>query len=329
MKVICVGSASKDIFFPTSEGQVIETPEDLESQKKFVFELGAKYHISKRFESLGGCAANQAVGLSRLRILTNCYSTIGDDHIGRWIKDKFFREGISEEFIWTEPDCLSGLSAIVVNKETGDRIIFSNQEANEKLRVIPKRLKEAGLISITDLSGDWRKTLDEIIKIGVENNIKITFNPRGINIKEDSKKISEIAKDLEILFLNKDEAIELLSNVGMETSNNEVEIIKKISSFGSKIIAITDGANGAWAYSGGNIAFAKPLPQNAIDSTGAGDAFSSGFMAAYLKEKNLEECLRWGVANGGNVVNFYGGVEGLLIENDIVEKIKEIKTEIL
>ena len=53
MKVICVGSTSKDIFFPTSEGQVVDTPEDLESQKKFVFELGAKYHISDRFESLG------------------------------------------------------------------------------------------------------------------------------------------------------------------------------------------------------------------------------------------------------------------------------------
>ena len=41
--VICIGASTQDIFFPTAEGKIIETPEDVTSQRKIAFELGAKY----------------------------------------------------------------------------------------------------------------------------------------------------------------------------------------------------------------------------------------------------------------------------------------------
>lgn len=327
MKIICIGSTIKDIFFPTNEGTVIDVPEDLTAQKKIFFELGAKYRINDRFESLGGCGANQSAGLSRLGVRVSCYTSIGDDLIGEWIKGEFSKEEIDQELITVENNCLSGLSAIIVDEKSADRIIFSNHEANERLAIIPEKIKDADFISVTDLSGDWKKSVDEVTKAGAENNIKIAFNPRGTNIKEDSKKISEIAGKSEIFFVNKDEAIELVFNLAIETDGKETDLIKEIKKFGPGIVAITDGENGAWGYDGENLIYAEALPEKAVDSTGAGDAFSSGFLAAHIKGKDLEECLKWGIANGGNVVNFYGGIEGLLKEAEIVEKIKEIKIE--
>jgi ribokinase len=327
MKVICVGSTSKDIFFPTSEGKVVNTPEDLESQKKFVFELGAKYHISDRFESLGGCAANQSSGISRLGIPVSCYTSIGDDSVGEWIQGKFSEENIGQDLVNTESNCLSGLSAIIVDKNSADRIIFSNQEANERLRINAERLKGADFISVSDLSGDWKKIIDEIINMSEKNGIKISFTPRYTNIDDDSQKVSEIAGKSELFLINKDEAIRILKNLNIELSENEVNIIKKIKNFGSKVVAITDGERGAWVSDGNEIIHAEIISVNPVDSTGAGDAFASGFMAAYIKEKSLEECLKWGIANGCNAVNYYGGTEGLFREEDILEKIKEVKTE--
>jgi len=83
-KVICIGSASKDVFFPTSKGIVTETPEDLTAQKKITFELGAKYQIDDRYEAPGGVAANVAQGISRLGVEVGCCSKIGNDEIGKW-----------------------------------------------------------------------------------------------------------------------------------------------------------------------------------------------------------------------------------------------------
>jgi len=327
MKVICVGSTSKDIFFPTSEGQVVDTPEDLESQKKFVFELGAKYHISDRFESLGGCAANQATGISRLGIPVSCYTSVGDDAIGKWIQEEFSKENIGQDLVNIEPDCLSGLSDIIVDKNSADRIIFSNQEASERLKIDSGKLEGVNFVSISDLSGDWKMIINEITDMTEKNGIKISFSPRYTNIKDDSKKVSEIAGKSELFLINKDEAIEILENLDMDASGDETDIIKRIKDFGMKIVAITDGERGAWGFDGKEIIHAEIISVNAVDATGAGDAFASGFIAAYLKEKSLEECLKWGIANGCNAVNYYGGTEGLLKEEEMMEKTKEVKIE--
>lgn len=319
-KIICIGSTSKDIFFPTKEGIVKETPEDTASQKKIIFELGAKYHINDRFESLGGCAANQAVALSRLGMDVSLYTSLGDDNTADWIRKELAKENIRKEMIDIEKGSLSGLSAIVVDESSGDRIIFSNQEANEKLKVKPEKLVGADFVSVTDLSGDWKSVVETVLDFCGKNGIKIAYNPRGKNIQEDPQKVFELAGKCEIFFVNKDEAIEIMGNKNQEVSdlNNEEYLLKELKNSGAKIVVITDGKRGAWASDGERVVHADALVKKAVDMTGAGDAFASAFLAAHIKGKKLEECLGWGIKNGGNVVKFYGGVEGLLREADII-----------
>ncbi|HDH07662.1 MAG TPA: carbohydrate kinase family protein, partial [Candidatus Moranbacteria bacterium] len=93
-QVICIGSASKDVFFPTARGIITNTPEDLTSQKKISFELGAKYQIEDRYEAPGGVAANVSQGLARLGIKAGCCSKIGDDKLGMWIVDELEKENV-------------------------------------------------------------------------------------------------------------------------------------------------------------------------------------------------------------------------------------------
>jgi len=101
-KVVCIGSSGKDIFFPTREGVIVETPEDLESQKKIAFELGAKFHINDRFESMGGCAVNVACGLARLGVPSACYTVVGNDMIGRWLKEELDKESVDTGLVVEE-----------------------------------------------------------------------------------------------------------------------------------------------------------------------------------------------------------------------------------
>ncbi|MCX6765613.1 MAG: carbohydrate kinase family protein [Candidatus Moranbacteria bacterium] len=328
-RIICIGSTSKDIFFPTSDGIILDTPEDLTSQRKIAFELGAKYHIDDRFEALGGCAANVAGGLARLGLGASCYTTIGDDLAGEWIKNEFKKVGVDTSYLRRENDCQSDLSAIVVDKESGERVIFSNQKANAKLEFIPEKIENPEWIFIGDLSGKWKENLAKIIEFAAKNKVHLAFNPRQKTIHDNVGKVIEAVHSCDLLLLNKDESIEIVSSLGKGFStdqlNDEVTLIRTLKELGPRIVALTDGARGAWSYGGDKIFQAEAIVTEPLETTGAGDAFSSGFLAATIKGKDLNESLRWGIANGGSSVKFYGAHGGLLNEAEMSEKIKEIK----
>lgn len=329
MKIICIGSACKDIFFPTSEGTVFKTPKDLAAKSKLAFELGAKYKIEERYESLGGCAANVACGLAKLGMQSACYSHIGDDTSADWIKKELEKNGVGINLITQEKKCPSDLSAIVVDKNSAERVIFSNQKANGKLKIVPDNLKGAEWYFLGDLHGKWEKITDAVFKAVQKNGVKIANNPRQINIHENVKKIIETISNSDALFLNKDESIKIISAMGNFSEkelDNEVFLAKKLKEKGARIAVITDGVRGAWAIDEKKIFFAPGIKVKAVDSTGAGDSFCSGFIAAYIKGKNIQECLKWGIANSSSVVRFYGGIEGLLGEVEIKKKAQQVKT---
>jgi len=65
---------------------------------------------------------------------------------------------------------------------------------------------------------------------------------------------------------------------------------------------------------------------------GAGDAFSSGFFAAYLEYNDVKKAICWGVMNSVSVISAMGGTNGLLkkkeliaLEKDTLSTIKKIK----
>lgn len=221
------------------------------------------------------------------------------------------------------------MSAIVVDKNSGERVIFSNQKANAKLEIISEKISGVEWIFIGDLHGDWQKDLDLISSVARENKIKLAYNPRQSNIHDDVKKVVEIITGTDVLFVNKDEALEILLSVNSEQEsvnnnkiNNEEYLLGELKKLGAGIVVITDGVRGAWASAGEETFFVPGQKVNAVDSTGAGDAFASGFLGSYLKEKTLQECLDWGIANSSSSVQFYGAIEGLLDEKGILKKLK-------
>lgn len=330
-KVICIGSASKDIFFPTDGGIVSDTPKDLLVQRKITFELGAKYQAENRYEALGGCAANAASGMAKLGLDASCYSKIGGDPLGEWIIKELKDKNVLTDSMQVEQGVSSDLSAIVVDKKSGERVIFFNRDANEKLKITPENLGGADWLFVSALNGNekesWEDNLEKILKICAGKS-KLAFNPGPENIKNNPQKIREAIKHCKVLIVNKDEAIEIIStsNAQLTTDNlnDEKFLIKELKKYGAKIAAVTDGKRGAWACDEKNIFYAEATGNNPVETTGAGDAFSSGFMAAVIKEKSLEEALKWGIANSGNAVKFYGAIEGLLDIKQIIDKTNSI-----
>jgi sugar/nucleoside kinase (ribokinase family) len=323
-QIICIGSACKDIFFPTTEGKILETPEDLLAQRKIEFELGAKYTIEERYEALGGCAANVASGMAKLGVGSGCLAQVGTDVIGIWIREELRKNNVGLEMIQAREGEKSDLSAIIVDKVSAERTIFSSKYSSGKLEYDAQKIKEADWIFVGDIHGKWEENLEEIIQLAKDEGKRIAFNPRESNIHEDPGKIVQAITLSEVVFVNKDEAIEIVRALDEKISdgnlNNEEFLVRKLKNLEPKVVALTDGKRGAWVLGeDGKILFSEGLVVLAVDSTGAGDAFLSGFLAAYIKEKDLAECLKWGIANSAGVVGHYGAIEGLLDEENIIK----------
>jgi ribokinase len=90
--------------------------------------------------------------------------------------------------------------------------------------------------------------------------------------------------------------------------------MQKLHELGPKIVVITDGPKGAYAYSENKAWFMPiyPDPKPPVQRTGAGDAFASTFTAACILEKSVEEALFWAPINPMSVIQQSGAQFGLL-----------------
>lgn len=332
LQVICIGSASKDIFFPTDEGVVLETPEDITAKQKVAFELGGKYRVKDRFEAVGGVAANVATGLARLGRSVAAYSCIGGDEMGRYIVDALKKEHVATDLLCRYDDAKTDLSAIIVLTQSGERTIFHNRDANERLKIEGDMLVRAQWVFVSALNGDWKKNLATVLAAKEKYGFSIAYNPGQHNIKDDAKEVFITLPFVDVLLLNKDEAIELLLQSEVRPSDVELDderyLLSALVSAGAKVIGMTDGKRGAWATDGTEYWYCPIHTRGSVvDSTGAGDAFGSGFFAAHLMELSLSEALQYGMANSGSVVGFYGAIEGLLVPSEMDALVKNIVPE--
>jgi len=205
--------------------------------------------------------------------------------------------------------------------------------------------KRGGWIYLTSLSGDWEKSLSEINNFVKENKTELAFNPGANQIKAGKEKLAEILKSTKILFLNRDEAIELVLSCPPEPSapangrriekkqrnknlNDPVNLIKIIRRWGPKNVVVTQGSFGAWVGNQKNIYYSPAVSKKRLDATGAGDAFGSAFLGGFILSKgDIKEALKYAIINSGNVVAYYGAQEGLLNQKEIKSRLNRVKIE--
>lgn len=333
--VICIGSVSKDIFFPTDEGEILETPEDLTAQRKAAFELGGKYRVEDRYEAVGGVAANVAWALAKLGVGAVPYCRIGGDEIGRWILREFRSAGVMTDRVVVDPSVESDLSAVIVLTQNGERTIFHNRDANEHLDIDAKRLSGADWFFVSAINGDVDVKLRQIFDVAAEMGIKVVLNPGQHNLRSLPGLVLELVAKCDMLVLNKDEALELVMRSHKESTpeqlNDERYLLSSLIAAGAKTIGMTDGARGAWGTDGAGF-WHCPIGkvEKVVDTTGAGDSFAAAFFAAIaFHGKSVADGLRYGISESGSVVGKYGASAGLLDMDELERRSSELSVNVI
>jgi len=330
--VISIGGSVRDFIFYTDAGRIFHTPENLAAPRMLAFEYGAKINPKEAQITFGGGASNSAVAFSRLGLKTAIVTKIGHDEIGREIIKNLKLQGVDTSLIQTDPKAASGVSFIITtDKKEKEHIAFAYRGAAQNLIFNSKSLKgsKAHYLYLTSLSGkDWAKNLKEIFSYANGIGAKVMWNPGNFQLKAGIKSLHDYLKKTNILILNKDEAIELaLSGIKIGKRNpnflnKPIYLLNILHEWGPKVVVITDGKKGAWAYDGKEIHHSKIVRSKVINTTGVGDAFGSGFLFGYLNEKgNVIKALKYGMINSAAVLTHPGAQAGLLTRKSLLDKI--------
>ncbi len=298
--VITIGSALLDIYLKSDEFTKLSSTK-FPDGSALALEFGGKTEIDDIEVCSGGAATNNAVSFARKGIKTAIIAELGTDLIAATIKEELKREKVDVGMLVEEHDEETGISCILVHPE-GGRSVAVFRGASKMLTVedMPWHKLDTRWLFISSVGGDI-KLLTEIITFAADNQIKIAFNPGKKELELASQWLGLIPK-LSVLFINKEEHQVLTEHV---------------ADINPQILCITDGAQGGTVItSTENIPF-KSKPMTAVEETGAGDAFGSGFVAALIHDQSIQTAINWGINQATSVISFMGAKRGLLTLDQI------------
>ncbi len=309
--IISIGDATIDTFLFIHDLEIKE----INGKQKAVLNWGDKLPVDKFYRTVAGNAANLAVGSARLGLETAFYTVLAHDSGGREIVHKMEKEGVSTRYIIKNDKHPTNASTVISFK--GERTILVYHE--HRKYELPNFVHSAW-VYLTSMGEGFDVIYNDLAKYLDRYNIKLGFNPGTFQLRKGAESNKSMLKRTSLISVNVQEA---QSWVG-EMKDPE-ELCKRLVKLGPKAVALTDGRRGAYSYSSEGFYYIPAYPGPRIEATGAGDAFTTAYIAALVYGLPHREALRWGPVNAGSVVQQVGPQSGLLTKKEIEAKLKKNK----
>jgi sugar/nucleoside kinase (ribokinase family) len=272
------------------------------------------YDTSELVPAVGN-AANAAVAAARLGLSSGFISNVGNDQFGKEILATFTKEGVDTRYIAVNEGIPTNHHYVLMYG--AERTILIRHEVYPYL--IPEGFTAPKWIYLSSTGEHAEAFHDELAQwLLAHPETKLAFQPGTFQIQMGKEKLAKLYAVTEFFACNKEEAERILE-VG-ETDSKI--LLEKMRALGPKIVLITDGPNGAYAYDG-SLMLTVPMypdPSPPVSRTGAGDAMTSTVVVALALGKSLREALLWGPINSMSVVQQVGAQKGLL-SHEALEKI--------
>ena len=316
--VLCIGSATLDNFL------VVEA--DLSKIK-----LGDKVLVAHQEVHSGGGGTNSAASFSKLGLKVKLLTKIGNDLAAEMVLKelKSYNFKIIKTARSRKPTDSSTILSSAKNK---DRIIYVHKGASGDLALsdLKKSDLKANWIYLASLTGKSLKTGKEIVAYAKSKKIKLLFNPSLYLASLGKSRLKPFLDAATVLVLNKEEAQALVnSHRPVVNFQKPVEhLLMKLQEMGPSTVIITDGAKKLSAINNGIIYSLIPPKVKTVETAGAGDAFTSGFLAGVIKRYTFEDSLRLGQVNALSVIQHIGTKNKLLTEREARQLMNKFKIKI-
>lgn len=268
----------------------------------------------------GGKGSNQAVAAHRAGANVTLVTKVGKDVFGKVALDFYQGEGMNTDYILQDPQRETGVALIMVDEVSAQNeiVVVSGACGNitdEDVERCRPLIEGASILLLQhEINFDAQyKAIDIAHKAGV----KIVLNPAPATAIPD-----EVLKKIDTVTPNETEAY-VLTGVEVKNADDARNAAKVFLDKGVKNVVITMGALGAFATDGERSELLPRLKVNAVDTTGAGDAFNGGFVMALSEGRDLFEALRYGNATGALSVTKIGTAPAMPTRSEIDAMVRE------
>lgn len=310
LDVICLGRAAVDLY---SE-QIGSALEDANSFKKY----------------LGGSSANIAFGTARMGLKSAMLTRVGDEHMGRFVRNELARAGVDVSHVVTDKDRLTGLVLLgIKDKDTFPLIFYrencadmavSESDFDEDYIASAKALLITGTHFSTESTN---KTAMKAIEYARANNTKVvvdidyrpvlwglTGKGEGENRFVSNESVTEhllSIMPLCDLVVGTEEEFHIAGG-----SENTIECLKRIRQTSDAEFVVKRGALGCSVFKG---AIPNTLDEGitcygvkveVLNVLGAGDAFLSGYLRGWIAGETTQQACDYANASGAIVVSRHG-----------------------
>jgi sugar/nucleoside kinase (ribokinase family) len=317
--LVCVGDVVMDAFIGLEEASVHCALNHEDCQLCMSFATKIPYESLIVIPAVGN-ASNVAVGAARLGLKTAMLTSVGGDHFGQEILDVYRKEGVDPEFVRINKSKPTNYH-FVLTYQAERTILIKHQDYDYyDPRKLDKKTDWLYFSSIGPHTLPFHKHIGEYLKR--HPGVRMGFNPGTFQLRFGLDKLHEIYKRTYVVFVNKEEAEQILRK---KAGTDIKALFQGMHKLGPKIVVITDGPAGAYASDGTAQYFMPPYPdpKPPVSRTGAGDAFSTGFLCALIYGLPVHEALRWAPIESMHVVQFFGAQTGLVSKPKLTQLLKK------
>jgi len=298
--LISVGTISIDLYF---KGESFTF-----KNNRFALAVGGKY-LSNQFDlKIGGGGVNVAIGVANHGFKTAVIGKIGNNPFKRIIIDYLKNHHVEIKLI-NQEDNYYNISTILLT-EKGERTIIHYATPHQNLFSDKNSLFGLTKTKMLYLGNLSDVSLDQRIKflkfIGSHKIIRV-LNLGVADCRKPKNQLKKILDETEILIINGYEFSEIVKAPHKDINFYEDVISWYIPYLFKKVVIITEGEKGSFGYFKGKVFYQKALkPAHIIDTTGAGDAYTAGFISKLLKSYNIEIAMKKGAMYASHILGKIG-----------------------
>ena len=241
----------------------------------------------------GGAGANVAFAFAEVGAPVRLIGCVGDDHLGRWMLEELAAAGLEADIV-TVPDEPTGMT-VVCEGPRRDRTFITHLGVNAtwELSMIPADALAASSVLLCDYFCAPRlqglaalELLRGAQEAGARTFFDTSWDPNGWS-RATKEEVRALLAHVDVFLPNEAEAGALAGGSGPIE-----ESARALQSVSGGWVVVKLGSRGCLAVGPDGEVLSAPAPEiEVVDSTGAGDAFNAGLMAALGEEKPWPEAL--------------------------------------